>query len=94
MNDQQTYDYIFKTAGDIISAYLRLGDKELHPDSHIIDDLGADSLAMVELGFQISEKFNVPIMDADEDKLVFKGLIKYIQENLPQKQFDALERKP
>ena len=93
MTYQQTYDYIFRTAGKIISNYLRLKDTELQANSHIVDDLGADSLAMVELGFQISEKFNVPIMDASEDKLVFNGLIKYIQENLSEEQLESIERK-
>ncbi len=74
-------DYVYVTAKKIISDYLRLKDDELQPDSHIVDDIGADSLAIVELGFQLSEKFGVPLMDTSGDKLVFKNLVKYIKEN-------------
>lgn len=74
-------DYIYLTAKKMIDDYLRLKDDELQPDSHIVDDIGADSLAIVELGFQISEKFGVPLVDTTDDKLVFKNLVNYIKEN-------------
>lgn len=81
--DTARYDYIYRTAKKMISDYLRLNDGELQPDSHIVDDIGADSLALVELGFQISEKFGVPIVDTSDNKLVFKHLVAYIAENMP-----------
>jgi len=74
-------DYVYVTAKKMISDYLRLKEDELQPDSHIVDDIGADSLAIVELGFQLSEKFGVPLVDTSDDKLVFKNLVKYIKEN-------------
>ncbi len=74
-------DYVYVTTKKMISDYLRLKEDELQPDSHIVDDIGADSLAIVELGFQISEKFGVPLVDTSDDKLIFKNLVKYIQEN-------------
>ncbi len=74
-------DLVYITAKKMISDYLRLKDDELQPDSHIVDDIGADSLAIVELGFQLSEKFGVPLVDTSDDKLVFKNLVKYIKEN-------------
>jgi acyl carrier protein len=77
------YDYIYRKTKKLISDYLRLRDDELQPDSHIVDDIGADSLALVELGFQISEQFGVPIVDTSDNKLVFKHLVGYIHENIP-----------
>lgn len=74
-------DYVYVTAKKMISDYLRLKEDELQPDSHIVDDIGADSLAIVELGFQLSEKFGVPLLDTSDDKLIFKNLVKYIKEN-------------
>lgn len=74
-------DPVYVAAKKIISDYLRLKDDELQPDSHIVDDIGADSLAIVELGFQLSEKFGVPLVDTSDEKLIFKNLVKYIQEN-------------
>ena len=82
--DTDQYEYIYDTAKKIISDYLRLKKDELQPDSHIVDDIGADSLALVELGFQLSETFNVPIVDTSDDKLIFKYLVRYILENMPQ----------
>ena len=74
--------YIYDEAKKIITNYLRLKEDELQPDSHIVDDIGADSLALVELGFQISEKFGVPIVDTSDDKLIFKNLVAYIEEHM------------
>jgi acyl carrier protein len=74
--------YVYNTAREIISTYLRLKQDELQPDSHIVDDIGADSLALVELGFQLSERFGVPIVDTSDDKLIFKNLVQYIEEHM------------
>jgi acyl carrier protein len=74
--------YVYNAAREIISTYLRLKQDELQPDSHIVDDIGADSLALVELGFQLSERFGVPIVDTSDDKLIFKNLVQYIEEHM------------
>jgi acyl carrier protein len=79
----ERYDYVYHTAHRLITTYLRLKEDELQPDSHIMDDLGADSLALVELGFQISETFGVPIADTSGDKLIFKHLVDYILATMP-----------
>lgn len=73
---------VYRKANQIISDYLRLKEGELQAESHIVDDLGADSLALVELGFQISEAFGVPMLDTSGDKLVFEHLVAYIVENM------------
>lgn len=72
------YRYVHDTAHRLITSYLRLGPDELQLDSHIVDDIGADSLALVELGFQISETFGVPMLDTSGNKLVFRHLIEYV----------------
>ena len=80
----EQYEQVYLRAKKIITDYLRLKDDELQPDSHIVDDIGADSLALVELGFQISETFGVPSADTSGNKLVFKYLVEYILENMKQ----------
>jgi acyl carrier protein len=75
------YEQVRQTAAALITNYLRLGPDELTLDSHIVDDLGADSLALVELGFQISDTFGVPMLDTSGDKLVFRHLVDYVLEN-------------
>jgi acyl carrier protein len=76
-------EIVYQRTNQIISDYLRLKEGELQADTHIVDDLGADSLALVELGFQISEAFGVPMLDTSGNKLVFKHLVDYIIENMP-----------
>ena len=79
---QQSDPYVYEKAHKIITDYLRLKPDELQPDSHIVDDMGADSLALVELGFQISEAFGVPIVDTSDEKLIFKNLVHYIEQHM------------
>ena len=76
--------YVYDEAKEIISNYLRLKEGELQPDSHIVNEMGADSLALAELRFQISEKSAVPIVDTSDEKLVFKNLVAYIEEHMPE----------
>lgn len=79
---QMEQSEVYQSAKKIITDYLRLKDDELQPDTHIVDDAGADSLALVELGFRFSETFGVPIIDTGDDKLIFKNLVRYIEETM------------
>ncbi len=80
--NSKNIDEIYSEANKIITDYLRLEKNELKPETHIVDDAGADSLALVELGFQLTEKFGVPISDTSEEKLIFKNLVEYIYQQL------------
>ncbi|QNU66870.1 acyl carrier protein [Ruminiclostridium herbifermentans] len=73
-----TKDDIYKKMKDILVEYFRLDEDEVTPDTHLIDDLGADSIAIVEMSFRISECFSVPIVEADEDLLVVKNMAEEI----------------
>ena len=91
MTKHWEYQEIYDGAKTIITNYLRLKKDELQPDSHIVDDMGADSLALVELGFQLSEKFSVPLMDTSDEIMIFKNLVRYIYES--QLQMPSAEKK-
>ena len=52
-------------------------------ESKIIEDLGADSLDVVELIMALEEKFDIEIPDTDAEKLI-EDVVKYI-DNLPKK---------
>lgn len=91
MTKHWEYQEIYDGAKTIITNYLRLKKDELQPDSHIVDDMGADSLALVELGFQLSEKFSVPLMDTSDEIMIFKNLVRYIYES--QSQAPTAEKK-
>ena len=74
MTEKQIYEKVCA----IISDYLRLEEDELNPDTHIVNDAGADSLALVELGFKFSEAFSISMFNPDEHNLILKNLVKRI----------------
>ncbi len=50
-------------------------------DASLIDDLGADSLTIVELVMTMEEEFDIEVDDTDVEKLVTVGdVINFIQE--------------
>jgi acyl carrier protein len=70
-----TKEEIFKRVSSILEDYLRLDSGEVTLRSHVVEDLGADSLAMVELGFKFTEAFGIPMLNPDADALVIGGLV-------------------
>jgi acyl carrier protein len=54
----------------ILSDHMGVGTSQITPDSKIMDDLGADSLDIVELIMAFEEDFNVDISDADADSIL------------------------
>ena len=63
---------------EIMSDYLRLEANEVQRNSHVINDLGADSLALVELGFKFMEAFGVGMIDPTDSLLVVGNLADHI----------------
>jgi acyl carrier protein len=60
----------------------RLGvlDPEVKPETRFVDDLGADSLDMVELVMDLEEEFGLEIPDEDAEKiLMVSQAVKYIE---------------
>ncbi|HJK97607.1 MAG TPA: acyl carrier protein [Polyangiaceae bacterium LLY-WYZ-14_1] len=54
---------------DIISQQLDVDKGGLEDDKAFIDDLGADSLAIVELVLAFEEQFEIDIPDEDTEKI-------------------------
>lgn len=73
---------VYERVKKIIVEYLRVNDEEVEPDMHVVNDLGADSLALVELGFRFSEAFSIPVIEANEELLVVEDLVLFIQEQM------------
>jgi acyl carrier protein len=48
---------------EVISRELKVRAKRLEPSAHFIDDLGADSLAVLELTLVLEETFDIEIPD-------------------------------
>jgi len=66
----------------IIAEKLSVDLEEVVPEASFVDDLGADSLDLVELIMSMEEEFDMDISDEDAEKLVtVKDAIDYINSN-------------
>jgi acyl carrier protein len=67
----------------IIVDQLGVSGDEIVPEASFIDDLGADSLDIVELVMAMEEAFDVEIPDDDAEKIQTIGdAISYLKEKL------------
>ena len=67
----------------IIAEKLSVDSHEVVPEASFVDDLGADSLDLVELIMSMEEEFDVEISDEDAEKLVtVKDALEYINVHL------------
>jgi len=68
---------------EIVSQQLDVDIAEVKDEARFIEDLGADSLAIVELVLAFEEQFEIDIPDEDTEKIATVGeAIKYIQDHV------------
>ena len=65
---------IYERLRKIVVEQLGAEDEEIVPRAHFVDDLGADSLDLVELAMAIEEEFSTPLLkieipDEDADSI-------------------------
>jgi acyl carrier protein len=66
---------------EIIIEQLGVAAEEVVPEASFIDDLGADSLDIVELVMAIEEEFGLEIPDEDAERMQNIGdVISYVEE--------------
>ena len=66
----------------IIVEQLGVSDTSVTMEASFIDDLGADSLDIVELIMALEEEFDIEIPDTDAEKIVtVNDVVEYIKEN-------------
>jgi acyl carrier protein len=71
---------IEKRVKEIIVEQLGVNESEVTPEAKFVDDLGADSLDLVELVMALEEEYNMEISDEDAEKILTVGdAIEYIQ---------------
>lgn len=71
---------IFDKVRDIISEQLGIDSEEITMESSFIDDLGADSLDIVELIMALESEFDMEIPDEDAEKISTVGdVVEYIK---------------
>ena len=67
----------------IIKEQLDVDEKDIKPESSFIDDLGADSLGLVELVLAFEEAFEIDIPDEDTEKIrTVQDAITYIESHI------------
>ena len=65
---------------EVVIEQLDCDPAEVKEDSRFIEDLGADSLDVVELVMALEEKFDIEIPDEDAEKIAtVADAIKYIE---------------
>ncbi len=65
---------------NIIAEQLGVEAESITPDASFIDDLGADSLDIVELVMTMEEEFDLEIPDEDAEKIkTVNDVINYIK---------------
>ena len=74
---------ILEKIKNIIVEQLQVSDTAVTEDASFVDDLGADSLDLVELIMALEEEFGIEIPDTDAEKVVTVGdVVSYIKENV------------
>jgi len=74
-----------KRVKEIIVEQLGVNESEVTPKAKFVDDLGADSLDLVELVMALEEEYNVEISDEDAEKILTVGdAVEYIQSHVSQ----------
>jgi acyl carrier protein len=67
----------------IIAEQLDQDESEIVPEANFIDDLGADSLDLVELVMHMEDEFDVEIPDDEAENIrLVQDAINYIQQHL------------
>ena len=79
MNSEEVFEKVKET----IIEQLGVADTAVTTEASFIDDLGADSLDIVELIMALEEEFDMEIPDADAEKIVTVGdVAEYIKEHV------------
>ena len=74
---------VFEKVKAIIVEQLGVAEASVEMEASFIDDLGADSLDIVELVMAFEEEFDLEIPDNDAEKVVTVGdVVEYIKENV------------
>ena len=74
---------VFEKVKNVIIEQLGVAENNITMEASFIDDLGADSLDIVELIMALEEEFDLEIPDADAEKVVtVNDVVEYIKDNV------------
>lgn len=73
---------VFEKVKEIVVEQLGVEEDEVTMESSFIDDLGADSLDIVELIMALEEEFDMQIPDSEAEKIsTVNDVVEYIKNN-------------
>lgn len=71
---------VFEKLREILADELELSEDEITMESDLVEDLGADSMAVVDLIMSIEDEFGVEVPDEDVEKVKTIGdTVRYIE---------------
>ena len=74
---------VFEKVKKIIVEQLGVSETSVTMEASFIDDLGADSLDIVELIMALEEEFDIEIPDSDAEKVVaVSDIVEYIKDHV------------
>jgi acyl carrier protein len=72
----------FEKVKEVLVDVLGVNPEDVKPESKFVDDLGADSLDLVELIMSFEDKFQIEISDTDAEKIVtVQDVLDYIEKH-------------
>ena len=92
---------LFEEIKEIICEPLKVKPEEVKLEASFSDDLGADSLDLIELVIELEEKYNIEIPDEDAERMnTVDDIIRYVanktsrdKENEPLTKFTSIGKK-
>lgn len=73
---------IFEKVQKLLAESLNIDPAKITMESNVVQDLGADSLDMVEMLMSLEDNFGVSVPDEAASELVTVGaIVKYIEEH-------------
>ena len=74
---------IFAKVKEAVSSTLKTEGKEISIEARLIEDLGGDSLDMLELIMSLEEKFEIEVPDEDSETIhTVRDVVEYVKRRL------------
>jgi acyl carrier protein len=72
----------FEQVKEVIVEQLNVSPEEVKPEANFVNDLGADSLDVVEMIMALEEKFGIEIPDSEAEKIqTVQDVVNYIEQH-------------
>ena len=73
---------LFDEVKEVIVEQLNVSPDEVKPEAKFVEDLGADSLDVVEMIMALEEKFEIEIPDSEAEKIqTVQDVVDYIEKH-------------